>query len=70
LKASTETTQSANDFLKAYENMGKQEAKIGGEAAGAGLNFTPIFTQYAKDNRKRAEEAKTAATQYIAAIMR
>jgi hypothetical protein len=70
LKASEETTRSADDFLKAYENMAKQEAKIGGEAAGAGLNFTPIFNQYAKENRKRAEDAKTASSQYTAAVMR
>lgn len=70
MKASAETTQSADEFLKAYENMGKQEAKIGGEAAGAGLNFTPIFSHYAKDNRKRADDAKTASTQYVAALMR
>jgi hypothetical protein len=70
LKASHETTESADDFLKAYEKMGKQEAKIRGEAAGAGLNFAPIFSQYAKDNTKRATDAKTASTQYVAAVMR
>lgn len=70
LKASAETTQCADDFLKAYENMGKQEAKISSEAAGAGLNFTPIFNRYAKDNKKRADDAKTASTQYIAVIMK
>lgn len=70
LKASAETSRSADDFLKAYENMGKEETKISREATGAGLNFTPIFSRYAIDNRKRAEDAKAASTQYMAAMMR
>ncbi len=67
LKASAETKQSADDFLKSYEDMGKEDAKIRREATNAGLNFTPIFSQYAKDNKKRADDTKIAAAQYVLA---
>jgi tetratricopeptide (TPR) repeat protein len=63
IEAARQAEQSADEFLKAYENMGNAEPKLGKEIQAVGMRFTPIFQKYAKDNQKPAQDTKKAATE-------
>ncbi len=67
--AVTAAVQSADEFLKAYENMAKDETAIAREAQAAGLRFDPIFQQNAQGNRKRAEDTKQAAKGFATCLL-
>ncbi len=61
LEAAREAEKSADEFLKLYEKMAKEETAIAKEAQSAGLRFDPIFQKHAKGNQKRAEETRQGA---------
>lgn len=61
IKAAREAEESADEFLKLYENMAIQEQAIAKEAQAAGLRFEPIFQKHAGGNQNRAEEVKQGA---------
>lgn len=63
IEAAREAEKSADEFLKVYEKMSKEESLVAKEAQDAGLRFEPIFLKHAKANQKRAEETKQGAQQ-------
>jgi hypothetical protein len=63
LETARETEESADEFLRAYEKMAKEETAIAKEAQSAGLRFEPIFQKHAKENQMRAVETKQGAQQ-------
>ena len=63
LEAARQTAASADEFLRIYESMAKQEMAIASEARSAGLRFDPIFQKHAPGNRKRVEDTKQGIRQ-------
>ncbi len=62
-KAANEADSAAGEFVRLYTDMAKREAGMAQDARAAGLRFSPIFKQYEKKNKERAEQAKqTTAT--------
>ena len=63
MEAADKAYKSADDFLKVYEKMAKEEVAMTRIAQDAGLRFEPIFQNHATANRKRANETKAEAQQ-------